>query len=64
MPNDTRCLGGQKTVVDLMANHYSALTHIRPTLNTRQAPRQHISKIGKRPKTTQGGLLNGDKFNE
>lgn len=41
--NDTRGIGGQKQIMDLMLNHYSALAHIKPTLNTRTAPRPHVS---------------------
>ena len=49
--NDTRGLGGQKEIMNLMQNHYSALVNVKPTLNTRQAPRPHVSKIStmKRP---------------
>lgn len=47
--NDTRGLGGQKEIMNLMQNHYSALVNVKSTLNTRDPPRQHISRIGKRP---------------
>jgi hypothetical protein len=33
---DTRCMGGQNQVMNLMTNHYSALVNAKPTLNTRQ----------------------------
>ena len=58
--NDTRGVGGQKQIMDLMLNHYSALANVKSTLNTRAAPRQHISQISpaKRPSTqSQAGLL-------
>ena len=52
MQVDTRCLGGQKQVMDLMTNHYSALCNIKSTFNTRVPPRQHVSsKMKKRGKT-------------
>lgn len=41
--------------MDLMQNHYTALINIKPTINTRVAPRKHVSS--QRPKTTQ--TLNG-----
>ena len=57
-----------------MSNHYSALVNVKSTLNTRQAPRQHISKIGKRPQSSKpiqtglkkldNDLVQGDKFSE
>ncbi len=49
--NDTRGLGGQKEIMNLMQNHYSALVNVRPTLNTRVAPKPHVSKIAGRPKS-------------
>ena len=51
--SDTRCLGGQKQVMDLMTGHYSALVNIKPTLNTQQKPFVHVSKQkrAKRPVT-------------
>eukprot|EP00347_Sterkiella_histriomuscorum_P006520 403352454 len=55
--NDTRGVGGQKEVMNLMQNHYSALVNVKSTLNTRQAPRQHVSKISttKRPSSAVPG---------
>lgn len=55
--SDTRCLGGQKQVMNLMTNHYSALSNVKSTLNTFQKPFVHVSKqkraqtAGKRPQT-------------
>ena len=51
--SDTRGLGGQKQIMDLMQNHYSALINIRPTLNTRTKPRAHVSSATRRPNTSQ-----------
>ena len=42
--SDTRCLGGQKQVMDLMTSHYSALSKVKPTLNTFEKPFIHVSK--------------------
>lgn len=66
MQVDTRCLGGQKQVMDLMTNHYSALCNIKSTLNTRVPPRQHISsKMKKRGKTAgTWDIVNGKAFEE
>jgi len=47
--NDTRGLGGQKQITNLMENHYSALVNVKSTMNTRAPPRPHVSKMGKRP---------------
>lgn len=57
--NDTRGLGGQKEIMNLMQNHYSALLNIKPTINTRKPPRQHVSQISKlsRPHTTSQAPL-------
>ena len=41
--SDTRGLGGQKQVMNLMQNHYSALVNVKPTLNTRLPPKPHSS---------------------
>jgi hypothetical protein len=41
--NDTRGLGGQKQIMSLMQNHYSALVNVKPSINTRIAPRPHVS---------------------
>jgi hypothetical protein len=41
--NDTRGLGGQKQITNLMQNHYSALVNVKPSINTRIAPRPHVS---------------------
>ena len=55
--SDTRCLGGQKQVMDLMTGHYSALVNAKSTLNTFQKPPVHVSKqkrartAAKRPMT-------------
>jgi hypothetical protein len=48
--NDTRGIGGQKQIMNLMKNHYSALVNIKPTINTRIAPKPHVSKS--RPMTS------------
>ena len=50
--NDTRGTGGQKHIMNLMQNHYSALINIKPTLNTRVPPRPHVSKKLMRPNTS------------
>ena len=42
--SDTRCLGGQKQVMDLMTGHYSALVNAKSTLNTFKKPFVHVSK--------------------
>ena len=42
--SDTRCLGGQKQVMELMTGHYSALVNAKPTLNTFKKPFVHVSK--------------------
>ena len=47
---DTRGLGGQKTVMDMMSGHYSALINVKSTMNTREKPFVHMSKQ-KRPQT-------------
>lgn len=40
-------LGGRKTIVDRMNNHYIALMTVKPTLSTREAPLSHIDSISK-----------------
>lgn len=52
--NDTRGIGGQKQIMNLMQNHYSALLNIKPTINTRIPPRKHVADKT-RPKTTTTG---------
>ena len=42
--SDTRGLGGQKQVMDLMTNHYSALGNVKSSLNTFKKPFVHVSK--------------------
>ena len=41
---DTRGLGGQKTVMDMMSGHYSALVNVKSTMNTREKPFVHVKK--------------------
>ena len=48
--SDTRGLGGQKQVFDMMSNHYSALVNVKSTMNTREKPFTHV-KRQKRPQT-------------
>lgn len=50
--SDTRGLGGQKQIMNLMQNHYSALVNIKPTLNTQVAPRKHVKA---RPASSAAG---------
>jgi hypothetical protein len=40
--SDTRGMGGQKQIMDLMANHYTALVNVKPTINTREPVRKHV----------------------
>lgn len=42
--SDTRCLGGQKQVMDLMTGHYSALVNVKSTMNTFKKPFVHVKK--------------------
>ena len=65
MPTDTRCLGGQKQVMDLMTNHYTALNHIKSTLNTRLPPKPHIkTQMKKRGKTANNDIATGKGYDE
>lgn len=41
---DTRGLGGQKTVMDMMTGHYSALVNAKSTMNTREKTFVHVKK--------------------
>ena len=72
---DMRNLGGQKDVMTLMQNHYSAMVHVKPTMNTRVAPRSHVASQQKkrmRPMSAKGeglrkmdhDLITDPKFNE
>ena len=51
---DERCDGGKKQILTQMANHYSALVHMKPTYNTRPTE-------GKRPTTARPPLPKLDK---
>ncbi len=42
--------------MNLMQNHYSALVNVRPTLNTRVPPKQHVSKIRPRSAVKPVGM--------
>ena len=42
--SDTRGIGGQKQVVELMKGHYTAVVKAKSTLNTREKPVVHMKK--------------------
>lgn len=63
--SDTRGLGGQKQIMDLMQNHYSAMQHIKSTLNTRMPPRPHVdSKKVKVQPSHQRQLMGSAQYAE
>lgn len=45
--SDERNLGGRVTVVQHMKNHRKELLKVKPTFNSRIAPRPHVNKISK-----------------
>ena len=55
--SDTRCLGGQKQVMELMTGHYSALVNVKSSLNTFKKPFVHVKKqaVKKRAQTAANG---------
>ena len=55
--SDTRCLGGQKQVMEMMTGHYSALVNTKSSLNTFQKPFVHVKKQAakKRAQTATNG---------
>mmetsp|Transcript_19221 Transcript_19221/g.35153 ORF Transcript_19221/g.35153 Transcript_19221/m.35153 type:complete len:252 (-) Transcript_19221:3875-4630(-) len=52
-------LGGRKTIVDHMNNHYVALMTVKPTISIRDQPKTHIDSISK-PSHTRD-LMKQDK---
>ena len=59
--SDTRCLGGQKQVMELMTGHYSALVNVKPTLNTFKKPFVHVKKQAVKRASTAAGDGTGRK---
>lgn len=55
--SDTRCLGGQKQVMELMTGHYSALVNVKSSMNTFKKPFVHVKnqQMKKRAATANGG---------
>ena len=55
--SDTRCLGGQKQVMDLMTGHYSALVNVKSSIKTFKKPFVHVKKQAqqKRASTATNG---------
>ena len=40
---DIRSLGGQKTINNMLENHYTALVNVKPSFNSRVAPKPHVA---------------------
>lgn len=63
--NDTKGMGGQRQILSLMQNHYSALVNIKPTIDSRKPPPLHITKkrpMSAKPKTLEEKLYSAPEF--
>ena len=45
---DLRNKGGKQQVMDKMSNHYSKLSNMKSSIDTKP-PRPHVNSIGKKP---------------